>query len=318
MADRTSFGKETTTDDVLEGIDLTGKLVLVTGASGGIGAETARALATAGASVTLAARNVSKAEGVAVEIRTSTGNPAVDVLELVLDQPDRVREAAKVYLAGHDKLHLLINNAGVMACPLERTAAGWEMQFATNHMGHFLFTCLLAPILRAAAPARIVNVSSAGHRFSGIVFDDIHYEKRPYDKWEAYGQSKTANVLFSVELDRRLGADGVHAYAIHPGMIMTELARHMSQDDLKELGRRRPAGAKLEFKSIPAGAATSVYAATAPELEGRGGLYLEDCDVAGQKTPGSEIGVSEYALDPELARRLWTVSEQTLGESFDL
>ena len=318
MADRTSFGKETTADDVLEGIDLTGKFILVTGASGGIGAETARALAAAGASVTLAARNVSKAEGVAVEIRTSTGNPAVDVLELVLDQPDRVREAAKVYLAGHDKLHLLINNAGVMACPLERTAAGWEMQFATNHLGHFLFTCLLAPILRAAAPARIVNVSSAGHRFSGIVFDDIHYEKRPYDKWEAYGQSKTANVLFSVELDRRLGADGVHAYAIHPGMIMTELARHMSQDDLKELGRRRPAGAKLEVKSIPAGAATSVYAATAPELEGRGGLYLEDCDVAGQKTPGSEIGVSEYALDPELARRLWTVSEQTLGESFDL
>ena len=318
MADRTSFGKETTTDDVLEGIDLTGKLVLVTGASGGIGAETARALAAAGASVTLAARNVSKAEGVAVEIRTSTGNPAVDVLELVLDRPDGVREAAKVYLAGHDKLHLLINNAGVMACPLERTAAGWEMQFATNHMGHFLFTCLLAPILRAAAPARIVNLSSAGHRFSGIVFDDIHYERRPYDKWEAYGQSKTANVLFSVELDRRLGADGVHAYAIHPGMIMTELARHMSQDDLKELGRRRPAGAKLEFKSIPAGAATSVYAATAPELEGRGGLSLEDCDVAGQKTPGSEIGVSEYALDPELARRLWTVSEQTLGESFDL
>ena len=245
MADRTSFGKETTTDDVLEGIDLTGKLVLVTGASGGIGAETARALATAGASVTLAARNVSKAEGVAVEIRTSTGNPAVDVLELVLDQPDRVREAAKVYLAGHDKLHLLINNAGVMACPLERTAAGWEMQFATNHMGHFLFTCLLAPILRAAAPARIVNLSSAGHRFSGIVFDDIHYERRPYDKWEAYGQSKTANVLFSVELDRRLGAAGVHVYAIHPGLIMTELARHMSQDDLKELARRPPAGPKV-------------------------------------------------------------------------
>ncbi|TDJ10957.1 MAG: SDR family NAD(P)-dependent oxidoreductase [Deltaproteobacteria bacterium] len=318
MADRTSFGKETTTDDVLEGVDLTGKLVLVTGASGGIGAETARALATAGASVTLAARNVSKAEGVAVEIRTSTGNPAVDVLELVLDQPDRVREAAKVYLAGHDKLHLLINNAGVMACPLERTAAGWEMQFATNHMGHFLFTCLLAPILRAAAPARIVNLSSAGHRFSGIVFDDIHYERRPYDKWEAYGQSKTANVLFSVELDRRLGADGVHAYAIHPGMIMTELARHMSQDDLKELGRRRPAGAKLEFKSIPAGAATSAYAATAPELEGRGGLYLEDCHVAGQRTADSQIGVLDYALDSELARRLWTVSEEALGESFDL
>jgi NAD(P)-dependent dehydrogenase (short-subunit alcohol dehydrogenase family) len=318
MADRTSFGKETTTDDVLEGIDLTGKVVLVTGASGGIGAETARALAAAGARVTLAARNVSKAEGVAAEIRASTGNPAVDVLELVLDQPDGVRKAAKVYLAGHDKLHLLINNAGVMACPLERTAEGWEMQFATNHIGHFLFTCLLAPILRAAAPARIVNLSSAGHRFSGIVFDDIHYERRPYDKWEAYGQSKTANVLFSVELDRRLGADGVHAYAIHPGMIMTELARHMSQDDLKELGRRRPAGVKLEFKSIPAGAATSAYAATAPELEGRGGLYLEDCHVAQQKTPGSEIGVSGYALDSELARRLWTVSEEALGESFDL
>ena len=206
-----------------------------------------------------------------------------------------------------------------MACPLERTAEGWEMQFATNHIGHFLFTCLLAPILRAAAPARIVNVSSAGHRFSGIVFDDdIHYENRPYDKWEAYGQSKTANVLFSVELDRRLGADGAHAYAIHPGMIMTELARHMSEDDLTELRRRRPAAAKLEFKSIPAGAATSVYAATAPELEGRGGLYLEDCHVAGQKAPGSEIGVSDYALDPEAARRLWTVSEEALGESFDL
>jgi NAD(P)-dependent dehydrogenase (short-subunit alcohol dehydrogenase family) len=318
LADRTSFGKQTTTEDVLDGIDLTGKAVLVTGASGGIGAETARALAAAGASVTLAARNVPKTEAVAAEIRASTGNSAVDVLELVLDQPDGVRKAAKAYLAGHDKLHLLLNNAGVMACPLERTAEGWEMQFATNHIGHFLFTCLLAPILRAAAPARIVNVSSAGHRFSGIVFDDIHYENRPYDKWEAYGQSKTANVLFSVELDRRLGADGVHAYAIHPGMIMTELARHMSQDDLKELGRRRPAGVKLEFKSIPAGAATSAYAATAPELEGRGGLYLEDCHVAGQKTPDSNTGVSDYALDPEAARRLWTVSEGALGESFDV
>lgn len=316
MTDRSTFGFETTTDEVIEGIDLSGRVALVTGASGGLGAETARTLASVGCAVTLTARDVPKAEKVAEEIRASTGNAAVEVGELALDRPDSVRAFAARWLAEHDVLHLLINNAGVMACPLARTPEGWEMQFATNHLGHFLLTSRLLPALRAGAPSRIVNVSSAGHRFSGIDFDDPHFERRPYDKWESYGQSKTANVLFAVEADRRFGPEGVRSFALHPGAIMTELGRHLKQEDLGFLQSRAPGGG-MKFKPVPAGAATSVFAATAPELEGRGGLYLEDCHVSGPRVSEDAVeGYMPWAVDPEAAARLWTLSEEILGERF--
>jgi len=318
MADRTRFGFETTVDEVLEGIDLSGRVAIVTGASGGLGAVAARGLAKAGAAVTLTARDVPKGEKVAAEIRSATGNEAVSVMELELQRPESVRRFAKTWLAENARLDILINNAGVMACPIARTDEGWEMQFASCHLGHFLLTALLAPALEAGAPARVVNVSSGGHRFSPVLFDDPHFEQTEYDKWVAYGQAKTANVLHAVELDRRLQARGVRAFGIHPGAIVTELGRHLQKEDIALMNARVPGGKGLQFKSVEAGAATQVYAATAPELEGRGGCYLEDCHVAELREPDSMEGVSPYAIDPEAAARLWTLSEEILGERFDV
>ncbi len=314
------FGPESTTDEVLEGVDLGGRRVIVTGASGGLGAETARALVSRGAFVTIAARDIEKAEGVASAIRDqASGQGRIEVgppLELM--QPDSIRTFAKQWLAENDRLDVLINNAGVMFTPLRRNAQGWEMQFATNHMGHFLLTCLLAPALREGAPARVVNLSSGGHRFGEMDFEDPNFERRPYDKFLAYGQSKTANVLFSVELTRRLAASGVHANAVHPGVIMTELARYMEPDDMKTLADRATGGG-LRFKPVEAGAATSVWAATSPELEGRGGLYLQDCQVAAVVEDANEdVGCAGYAVDPDAAQRLWALSEELLGERFPL
>jgi len=315
--DRTAFGRETTTTEVLSGIDLDGRAAFVTGASGGLGAETARALAEKGASLTLAARDLEKLRGVVESIRSSTGNSNVELAELDLTSPASVRACAKGWLADHDALQLLVNNAGIMACPLARTAEGYELQFATNHLGHFLLTGLLAPALLAGAPARVVNVSSAGHRLAGVDFDDLHFERREYDKWVAYGQSKSANVLFSCELDRRLQDRGVRSFALHPGVIMTELARHLTMEDIQELMSNAPADGGLEFKPVEAGAATTVYAATAPELEGRGGLYLEDCRI-GERVDddASSRGFKPHAVDPEAARRLWDISEELVGERF--
>lgn len=316
MADRGSFGVETTTDEVIEGIDLAGKVAVVTGASSGLGAETSRVLAGAGAAVTLTARDVAKAEGVADAIRADTPGASVEVMELELHRPESVRHFAKAWLESHRELNLLVNNAGVMACPLDRTIEGWEMQLATNHLGHFLLTGLLLPALRAGAPARIVNVSSAGHRFGPVDFDDPHFESREYDKWVSYGQAKTANVLHAVELDRRLRSHGVRAFAIHPGAIMTELGRHLTPDDMQTLNSRAPGGG-LKFKPLPAGAATQVYAATAPELEGQGGLYLEDCRVSGMRRGDDDVrGYKPWAVDLDAAERLWVLSELTLGEKF--
>ena len=315
---RDGFGPDTTTDEVLEGIDLTGALALVTGGSSGLGAETARALASKGARVVITARDLPKGEAVAKGIRESTGNDAVEVEELELGSLASIRAFAERFLARHDALQLLVNNAGVMACPFAKTSDGFEMQFGTNHLGHFLMTGLVAPALLKGAPARIVSLSSRGHQMSPVVFDDISFEKREYDKWSSYGQSKTANILFAVELERRLGARGVHANALHPGVIMTELARHMQQEDLEFLQSRAPEGG-LKFKSVEAGAATSVYAATAPELEGRGGLYLEDCHVAEvNDAEDAREGVRSYALDPDAAKRLWSVSEEMVGQSLPL
>jgi NAD(P)-dependent dehydrogenase (short-subunit alcohol dehydrogenase family) len=229
-----------------------------------------------------------------------------------------------------------------MACPLARSDRGWESQFATNHLGHFLLTGLLLPLLRAGAPARIVCLSSGAHLMSGIDFDDIHFEGREYDKWVAYGQSKTANSLHAFELNRRLSGNGVSAFAVHPGVIMTELARNLTPEDIKgmmadrseasgdedlvgsgaeklgEIGRgSAPSGGGLTFKTVEAGAATSVWAATAPELEGQGGLYLEDCHIAkpaGSDGPGH--GYAPHALDPAAAEKLWQRSEELVGERF--
>jgi NAD(P)-dependent dehydrogenase (short-subunit alcohol dehydrogenase family) len=208
-----------------------------------------------------------------------------------------------------------VNNAGVMACPEAKTRDGFELQLGTNHLGHFLMTGLLVPALLRAAPARVVSVSSRGHQQSPIRFDDLAFEKEPYDKWAAYGQSKTANVLFAVELDRRLGGRGVHANAIHPGVIPTDLSRHMGKEDFEHIRRR--SGGALKIKTVASGAATSVYAATAPELEGRGGLYLEDCHVADvNDAPEAREGVRSYAVDPDAAKRLWTISEELVGRTF--
>jgi NAD(P)-dependent dehydrogenase (short-subunit alcohol dehydrogenase family) len=315
---RDGFGRDTTTTEVLEGIDLNGQRALVTGGSGGLGAETARALAAKGARVVITARDVAKGEEVARGIRAATGNDGIEVEELELGSLASVRAFAERFLARHDALQILVNNAGVMACPFGKTADGFELQFGTNHLGHFLMTGLIAPALLRGAPARIVSVSSRGHQMSPVVFDDIQFERRPYDKWSAYGQSKTANILLAVELERRLGARGVHANALHPGVIATDLARHMVREDFDHLRKRAPGG-KMHLKSVEAGAATAVYAATAPELEGRGGLYLEDCHVAEvDDAETATEGVRSYALDPKAAERLWAVSEEMVGQSFPL
>lgn len=314
--DRSAFGADTTTDEVLEEIDLSGKLALVTGGSSGLGAETARALASKGAQVVITARNLAKGEDVTASIRESTGNDAIEVMELELGSFAGIRAFAEKFLARHNALDLLINNAGVMASPFDKTEDGFELQFGTNHLSHFLLTGLLVPALEKATPSRIVNLSSSGHQISPVIFDDINFEQRDYNKWASYGQSKTANILHAVELERRFGKRGVHAYAVHPGAIQTELSRHMDETDWEMMRSRAEAGA-FKIKTIPSGAATSVFTATAPELKGHGGVYLEDCHVA-EVNDDEAIsgGVRSYAIDPEAAKRLWTLSEEMVGQGF--
>jgi NAD(P)-dependent dehydrogenase (short-subunit alcohol dehydrogenase family) len=306
------LGANSTTDHVLHGVDLSGKLALVTGASGGIGLETARALAAAGASVVVAARSAAKTEAALRTLREQVPQARFESLQLDLGALASVRAAAARFLATHDRLDLLVNNAGVMATPFERTADGFELQLGTNHLGHFLLTGLLVPALLAAAPARIVNVSSGGHVISDVHWDDPNFDHHPYEKWTAYGQSKTANVLFTLELERRLAARGVHAYAVHPGMIKTELGRYLTKEDhaaLQSMADSAPGGGGLPaYKSIPAGAATTVWAATAVGLERHGGSYLADCAVSSDRAP--------WAGDPDAARRLWSLSERLVGETF--
>jgi NAD(P)-dependent dehydrogenase (short-subunit alcohol dehydrogenase family) len=316
MRDPAAFGATTTTDEVLDGIDLTGRVALVTGGSSGLGQETARTLAAHGAEVVLTARNVAKGEAVATGIRAATGNDRVAVEALELGSLASVRAFAARVLARHPRLDVLIDNAGVMACPFAKTADGFELQFGSNHLGHFLATCLLVPAIRHGTDGRIVSLSSRGHHMSPVVFDDVHFERHPYDKWQSYGQAKTANVLFAVALERRLALHGVHAYAVHPGAIVTELGRHLQPEDLVFLQARARG---MQFKSVEQGAATSVFAATAPELAGRGGLYLEDCHVAAvNDAPDALDGVKSYALDSAAAERLWELSERLVGTRFDL
>jgi NAD(P)-dependent dehydrogenase (short-subunit alcohol dehydrogenase family) len=318
MREAFKFGAATTADEVLEGIDLTGKLMLITGGSSGLGQETARALAAHGAHVVLTARNLAKGDGVAAAIRESSGNQKVEVMDVELGSMASIRSFAERFLTRHPRLDVLIDNAGVMACPFARTSDGFETQFGSNHVGHFLLTCLLAPALLRGAPSRIVSVSSRGHHMSPVVFDDIQFEKRPYDKWLSYGQSKTANILFAVALEKRLGSRGVHANALHPGGIMTELGRHLQPED-REFILSRVSRGGVGFKTVEAGAATETFAATAPELEGRGGFYLEDCHVATVNDAEDALdGVKSYALDPANAERLWEESEKLVDQKFPL
>ena len=312
----TSFGASTTTDDVLAGVDLQGRRFFVTGASAGLGEETARALAAHGAAVTMAVRDLDRGAAAVGRIRATVPGADLEVRELELASLASVRACADGFLADHDRLDVLVNNAGVMACPFGTTADGFELQFGTNHLGHFLLTNLLAPALVAAAPARVVSLSSRGHRFSDVDLDDPNFEQTPYEPWVGYGRAKTANVLFAVGLDRRFADRGVRAFAVHPGSIGTELGRHLTDESLATLVASMPAGQEVKWKSVPEGAATSVWAATASELDGRGGLYLEDCGVAEPTVdPAAPVGVRPYALDPDRAAALWELSERLVGVS---
>jgi NAD(P)-dependent dehydrogenase (short-subunit alcohol dehydrogenase family) len=318
------FTMASTADEVLAGIDLTGKTAIVTGGYSGIGTETSRALRAAGARVIVPARDLAKArkalEGIDVEIEP-----------MDLADPVSIDAFAERFLARGEPLHILVNSAGVMAMPLTRDARGYEMQFATNHLGHFQLTARLWPALRRAGGARVVSVSSRGHRFAGVDFEDPNFEHRAYDPWVAYGQSKTANVLFALGVDKRGQADGIRAFALHPGAIMTDLVRHISQDQLRAFGAIDEEGrpvVDLErgFKSVPQGAATSVWCATSPQLDGMGGVYCEDVEVSpilveADSTPGrvsSDVGVRPWAIDPAAAESLWALSEKLTGVSLAL
>jgi NAD(P)-dependent dehydrogenase (short-subunit alcohol dehydrogenase family) len=301
----TQFGAQSTAAEVIAGIDLTGRRAIVTGGASGIGVETARALASANAEVTLAVRNLETGERVADDIAASTGNKQVLVAPLDLADPGSI---GALVARWSGPLHLLVNNAGVMRLPeLQLTPDGWEMQFATNHLGHFALAVGLHDALTAAGNARIVSVSSRGHLRSPVIFEDINFTSRPYDPGLAYGQSKTANVLFAVEATRLWAADGITANAVHPGAIAaTNLTRYMSPQALAET---RSSG-MYKFKTIEQGAATSVLVATSPLVEGIGGRYFEDCNEAPvvDSDPSSPFGVAPHALDPEAAARLWQVS----------
>ena len=307
----TPFGYETTAAEVVEGIDLSGKRAIVTGGASGIGIETARALAGAGAAVTLAVRRVEAGEEVAGELRSSTGNDAVSVSPLELTD----LEGIAGFAAGWDgPLDILVNNAGVMAVQeLTLTDRGQEMQFASNHLGHFALAVGLRDALATAGNARIVSVSSSGHLRSPVVFDDLNYSFRDYTPFGAYGQSKTANVLFAVEATRRWADDGITANALMPGGIATPLQRHVlgADPDYMEKAMERFRQTGRELKTPEQGAATSVLLAVWPEMDGIGGRYFEDCNeaqVVDRRPEAGMGGVARYALDPDGARRLWEVS----------
>jgi NAD(P)-dependent dehydrogenase (short-subunit alcohol dehydrogenase family) len=302
----TPFDAKSTAADVIAGIDLSGQRAIVTGGASGIGVETARALASAGAEVTLAVRNVDAGGQTADDIIASTGNS--DVLVAPLDLANQASIAA--FVSNWDgPLHILVNNAGVMATPLMRTSQGWEMQFATNHLGHFALATGLHPELAAAGGARVVAVSSVAHLNAQVSFDDIHFERRPYDPALAYAQSKTANILFAVEATRRWGGEDITVNALHPGAISaTNLSRHYDPDVLAKL----LSSGVYTFKTPEQGAATSVLVGTSPLLDGVGGRYFEDCNEAEPNKPGTRHGVAAYALDPTVAEQLWDVSIKML------
>lgn len=297
------FGAQTTVSEVLAGLDLSGKSAIVTGGHSGLGLEAVKALATAGARVIVASRDPVAAAKCTASI------PNVGVEQLDLSDLHSVRSFTGRILAAGAHIDMLINNAGVMACPAKRVGPGWESQFATNHIGHFALTTWLWSALEGGA--RVVSVSSAGHHNSPIRWNDIHFA-HGYDKWLAYGQSKTANVLFALHLDRLGREAGIRAFSLHPGKIFTPLQRHLSQPEMVEAGWLNADGSPADptFKTPEQGTATAVWAATSPRLAELGGLYCEDCDVALRAELTSEpfVGVRSYATDPDEAERLWNYS----------
>lgn len=322
------YGAASTTDDVLWGIDLRGKRILVTGVSAGLGVETARALAAHGANIVGAARDLAKAQEITRQARREAV-PAGGSLELTgldLANLSSVRACADTLLADGRPFDVIIANAGVMATPPGKTADGFETQFGTNHLGHFVFINRLAPLLQDGG--RVVMLASSGHRFADVDLDDPGFERTPYEPFVAYGRSKTANILFAVEFDRRHRARGVRATAVHPGGVRTELGRHMSEEHhtalVETINRQLASEGKppFKFKSVPQGAATSVWAAVVASPEEVGARYCENChvsDVVADNaviTPVSE-GVRRYALDPARAEALWRKSEEMVGESFN-
>lgn len=320
----TGFGFNSTTDDVLDGVDLSTQRVLVTGGSTGLGEETARALAAHGANVTLGVRDLARGEAARQRILERVPDAELELLEIDLADLSSVRRAATEFLERHERLDVLINNAGLMACPQGTTVDGFELQWGTNHLGHFLLANLLLPALRAASPSRVVSLTSGGHTYSDIDLDDPNFERTAYNPFTAYGRAKTANALFAVGWDRRFGTAteehrGIHAFSVHPGGIHTELGRHMTPEVIAELRaslRQSSESAgreKFAWKSIPQGAATSVWAATAAELDDHGGAYLEDCSVAEEVAHKSGRGYLAYAADPASADRLWAYSLAAVG-----
>jgi NAD(P)-dependent dehydrogenase (short-subunit alcohol dehydrogenase family) len=303
------FGATSTADDVLEGIDLTGKLALVTGGYSGLGLETTRALARAGARVVVPARRPDTAR------QALAGLDRVEVDELDLGDLESVRGFAERFLASGRTLDMVIDSAGIMACPETRVGPGWEAQFATNHLGHFALVGRLWPAIEPGG-ARVVSVSSRGHHNSPVRWDDVHL-RNGYDKWQAYGQAKTANVLFAVHLDRLAKDRGVRAFALHQGGILTPLQRHLAKEEMVARGWIDEEGNPLNpegFKTPRQGAATQVWAATSPQLDDMGGLYLEDCDVAERaRSADDPHGVMDYAVDPGEAARLWDLSVELTG-----
>lgn len=311
-----TFGATSTTDEVLDGIDLRGRRILVTGASAGLGVETCRALAARGAEVIGMVRD--EAKGIrataAVVAAAATGQGHFERVTGDLADLASLRRCADTLLRADKPLHAIIANAGVMACPEGRTADGFETQFGTNHLGHFVLINRLVPLLRSGG--RIVNLSSAGHRFADVDLDDPGFVRTTYDPFVAYGRSKTANILFSVALDRRLRSRGIRVNAVHPGVIQTELGRHMTPEMIARISGGGGTAAFV-FKTVPQGAATSVWSGFRAAADDVGGRYCEDCHVAAiTNDPNARSGVRAYALDPDRAEALWALSESLVGESF--
>ena len=321
------FGATSTTEDVLAGVNLQGKRILVTGVSAGIGVETARSLAAHGAQVVGAARDLDKAEVATAEVRkdAAANGGSFELIALDLASLKSVRACADKLLAKGQQFDVVIANAGVMATPFGHTADGFETQFGTNHLGHFVLVNKIAPLIRAGG--RLINLSSSGHRFSNVDLDDPNFERTPYEPFVAYGRSKTANILFAVAFDQRHRKRGVRAAAVHPGGIQTELGRHMDSSHLQamvdQINKQLAAEGKgpFQFKTIPQGAATSVWAGVVATADEIGGRYCENCH--GGKIVADDVvisaiseGVRGYALDAKNAEALWKKSEELVGESF--
>ena len=315
------FGATSTTDEVLEGADLGGKRILVTGVSAGLGVETARALAAHGAQVVGAARDLEKARRATEPVLADAAHGGgLELVELDLASLASVRACADALVADGRKFDVVIANAGVMACPKGVTADGFETQFGTNHLGHFVLVNRIASLMKPGA--RLVNLSSSGHRFADVDLEDPNFDRTPYAEFVAYGRSKTADVLFAVEFDRRHKDAGIRATAVHPGGIQTELGRYMTAEVrealIANINASQPEGvAAFSWKTIPQGAATSVWAGVVAPADAVGAHFCEDCHVAEiVDDPGLRAGVRGYALDPEHAKALWTKSEEMVGERF--